>query len=171
MRLPVLLGLCVMLFGQVLVGCTGLVPVYSDQARVNASALRFNFEPPETRLEQIVLNRLKAAFPGAASPSDPTLDVSVSSAAVSSGMALFSVGRPVGIRVQATVTIAQGEAADAVEITRFTDTTYQGGKLVPTDLSSLSGAEETAAVSTAESLRAAILAHYQAPPVVNTPPS
>lgn len=169
MRLPVLLGLFVMLFGQVLAGCTGLVPVYSDQVRVNASALRFNFEPPETRLEQIVLNRLKAAFPSAASPSDPTLDVSVFSTAVSSGMVLFSVGRPVGIRVQAKVTISDGDAADAVEIIRFTDTTYQGGKLVPTDLNSSSGAEETAAVSTAESLRAAILVHYQAPPINNTP--
>lgn len=145
-----------------LAGCTSFTPVYGDVASGrDMSAVRFNFAAPDSHLEQIIFNRLKIAFPGPASPSDPTLDIAASVGTPQGSMSdAYAVARPVNIRVEATVTIELDEET-LFEATRFTDTAYQGGKLTPTDMASRTGAEETAAKSTAEALRAAILAGYR----------
>ena len=149
-------------FTLALAGCTSFAPVYGDPASGrDMSAVRFNFASPDSHLEQIILNRLKLVFPGPASPSDPVLDIAATTSAPQGVMSdAFDVARPVNVRVQAAVTITQGE--DIIfEATRFTDTAYQSGKLTPTDIASRTGAQETAASSTAEALRAAILAGYR----------
>lgn len=145
-----------------LAGCTSFAPVYGDAGPGrDMSAVRFNFASPDSLLEQIILNRLKLAFPSPATPSDPILDIAASSSAPQGSMSdAYSVARPVNVRVEAIVTITQGEEV-VFQATRFTDTAYQGGKLTPTDISSASGARETAARSTAEALRVAILAAYK----------
>lgn len=141
-------------------GCTSFAPVYGDMAG-GAPTARFNFAPPTNRAEQIILQRLQIAFPGTASPSDPTLTVSARRTGLPSAMSdAMSVASPVQVRVEATVTVTAGSTV-VFQATRFTDTAYQGGKLVPTNTASAIGAEETAAESTAESLRAAILAGYR----------
>lgn len=144
-----------------LVGCTSLAPIYGDPSSGrDMSTVRFNFASPDDHLEQIILNRLKVAFPGPALPSDPVLDIAASTSTPPGSMSnAYDVARPVNVRVEATVTIEDGEKI-LFEATRFTDTAYQGGKLTPTDIASSSGARETAARSTAEALRAAILAGY-----------
>lgn len=153
------LGAAVLSVG--LSACTSLAPVYGDHAGANASNIRFNFAPPSTRLDQLVLNRLAVAFPGPAQPGDPVLSVSTSSSGSYTGMSKVPEGSAlVGTRVEATVTVTQGEAT-LFSATRFTDTAYQSGKLAINDAASAAGAQETAARSTAESLRAAILAGYR----------
>lgn len=156
------------LMSAALAGCTSFAPVYGDMSSGMASA-RFNFAPPTNRLEQIILNRLSVAFPAPAGPEDPVLKVTASAAGASGALSkAFAVGEPGAVRVQAAVRIVQGEA-ELFSATRFTDTSYQGGKLAPTNQASLEGARETAAESTAEALRAAILAGYR-PGAVSTPP-
>ncbi|MVS97490.1 hypothetical protein [Devosia marina] len=144
-----------------LAGCTSLAPVYGDPASGrDVSSVRFNFAPPDSHIEQIILNRLKVAFPGPALLSDPVLDIAASTSSPQGSMSnAYEVARPVNVRVEATVTIMDGEET-IFEATRFTDTAYQSGKLTPTDIASAAGARETAARSTAEALRAAILAGY-----------
>jgi hypothetical protein len=141
--------------------CTSFAPVYGDVSSTSVSAARFNFAPPKNRLEQIILNRLDIACPGPANPGDPVLTVTAATTGLAGGLSdAIDVGNPVSTRVEATVTITHG---DQVVFTtrRFTDSTYQSGKLTPTDVFSATGAQETAARSTAESLRAAILAGYR----------
>ncbi|QQR39494.1 hypothetical protein [Devosia rhizoryzae] len=148
-------------FAITLGACTSFAPVYGDVSSTSVSAARFNLAPPKNRLEQIILNRLDIAFPGPANPSDPVLTVTAATTGLAGGLSnAIVVGNPVSTRVEATVTITQG---DQVLFTtrRFTDSTYQSGKLTPTDVFSATGAQETAARSTAESLRAAILAGYR----------
>lgn len=143
----------------VLAGCSGFTPVYGERSAL--ATARFNFAPPTNRVEQIILNRLAIAFPNSGSAGDPVLKVSASSTSLGSNLSnAVSVGALSATRVEASVTITQGETT-LFSATRFTDTSYQGGKLTPTDIASGTGAEETAAQSTAESLRAAILAGYR----------
>lgn len=152
-----------------LAGCTSFSPVYSDGAATGLAAARFNFAPPTSRLEQVVLNRLSLAFPAQGGPGDPVLRVSVSS--TSPGEALsnaMAVGAPVNVRVNATVSIVQ-DGATLFSASRFADTSYQGGKLAPTNQASAEGARDVAAQSAAEALRAAIMAGYR-PGLVSTQP-
>lgn len=152
-----------------LAGCTSFSPVYGDMSAGGLAAARFNFAEPTTRLEQVILNRLRVAFPNEAGPGDPVLRVVASTP--SAGAALsdaFAVGTPVNVRVQATISIVQNEQT-LFSATRFTDTAYQGGKLSPSNVLSAEGAREVAAESTAEALRAAILAGYR-PGMVSTQP-
>lgn len=149
--------------------CTSFTPVYGDASAAGLAAARFNFAPPTNRAEQLILNRLQVAFPNPAGPSDPTLTVRATTVSTSGPLSnAVAVASPVGTRVEATVTIAMGTET-VFSATRFTDTAYQGGKLAPTDALSAIGANETAARSTAESLRAAILAGYRPGMMVSTP--
>lgn len=146
----------------ILAACSGLTPVYGDRGARNPSTMSFNFAPPENRLEQIIINELSVFFPGTADASSPTLDVAASTANTPAPMTnAVIVGRVVQTRVVATVTIAYGD--DVFTATRFADAGYKAGDLVPVDLASAVGSEETAARATAEALRAAILATYRPP--------
>lgn len=143
-----------------LAACSSFTPVYGDRAGIGPAAMSFNFAPPENRLEQIIINELSLTFPATPSETSPTLDVTASTANTPAGMTNAVVtGRIIQTRVVATVTITQGE--DIFEVSRFADAGYKAGDLVPTDLASGTGSEETAARATAESLRAAILATYR----------
>lgn len=144
-----------------LAGCTSFSPVYGDRSGSNMESARFNFAPPDSRIEQIILDRLKVAFPGEPTPQDPVLDISaaVQGLPVSVSNA-YPVARPINIRVEATVTIERGENV-LFNATRFSDTAYQSGKLTPVDIATVAGAQETVALSTAEALRTAILAAYR----------
>ncbi|ODT66177.1 MAG: hypothetical protein ABS75_28610 [Pelagibacterium sp. SCN 63-23] len=163
----------VALFGAGLVaallsGCSSFAPVYGDHAGGMAAA-RFNFAPPSNRHEQLILNRLAVAFPGPATPADPVLRVSAGSSGPGEALSeAYAVARPVNVRVEADVTITQGNLV-LFEASRFADTASQSGKLTPVDIASATGAEENAARAVAESLRAAILAGYR-PAAVSTPP-
>lgn len=149
------------LVGLTLSACTSFAPVYGHVSSTSVAAARFNFAPPKNRLEQIIINRLEIAFPGPASASDPVLTVVASSGGVAGGISnAIAVGNPVSTRVEATVTVSR-DAAVLFTTRRFTDSAYQSGKLTPTDVFSATGALETAARSTAESLRAAILSGYR----------
>jgi len=156
------------LFAVGLSGCTSFSPVYGDMSGAGLADARFNFAPPTNRLEQVILNRLAVAFPNPAGPDDPVLSVSASSSSPQRALSdAFDVGVPINVQVQASVTIAAG-GQRLFSATRFTDTAYQGGKLSPTNQASAEGAREQAAESTAEALRAAILAGYR-PGAVSTP--
>jgi len=150
------------LLAGTLAGCTSFTPVYGDHAGGRSMAeVRFNFASPDSHLEQIILNRLKLAFPGPALPSDPTLDIDVATRSPRGPMSdAYAVAQPVNVRVEATVTIESGNEI-LFEATRFTDTAYQGGKLTPTNAFAGTGAREAAAESLAEALRAAMLAGYR----------
>jgi hypothetical protein len=149
------------LLAGVLSACTSFAPVYGDRSGAGMESVRFNFASPDSRLEQIVLDRLKLAFPGAPSPTDPVLDIAVITRAQPGAMSdAFDVARPMNIRVEAAVTISRGDEA-VFQADRFADTAYQGGRLVPVNLESKANAEETAARSVAEMLRVAILASYR----------
>lgn len=142
-----------------LAGCTSFTPVYGDASPV--STARFNFADPGNRLEQIILQRLQLAFPGPAAPSDPVLRVTATTPGIPEIKSdAYDVGIPMPVRVEATVSITSGDQV-LLQATRFSDTAYQSEKLSPTNAASLIGAQETAARSTAESLRAAILAGYR----------
>ena len=148
-------------FSGILAACTSFAPVYGDRADTGIQSARFNFAPPDSRLEQLIINRLKIAFPGEAGHEDPLLDIAaVSRSLPSSTSNAISVARPANVRVEATLTISQGDLVQ-FKVTRFTDTSYQSGKLTPVEIASSIGANESAARSTAESLRAAILAGYR----------
>ncbi|MHA6298284.1 hypothetical protein [Devosia sp. CAU 1758] len=157
--LPIAIALTLL---GLLAGCTSFAPVYGDRATDGSLAsARFNFAPSNSRLEQIILDRLKVAFPGEASPLDPVLDISASAGGLPGSVSnAFSVSRPANIRVTATATISQGGIV-LFETTRFSDTSYQTGKLTPVEIASASGTQEAAARSTAEAIRAAILAKYR----------
>ena len=147
-----------------LVACTSFAPVYGDRSGTGLETARFNFAPPDSRLEQIIFNRLKVAFPGEAGPDDPVLDLSVSTASLSGSMSnAITVARPANIRVEATVTITKDDSV-LFEATRFADTSYQGGKLTPVDIASSTSIQEAAAKAAAESLRLSILSGYQPTP-------
>ena len=147
----------VALLAVTLTACTSFAPVYGGGAGGGASALRFNFAPPDNRLEQIILDRLKLAFPGPATAADPTLDIAATASTPSGVMSnAIIVGKPINVRVEAVVTIVR-DSTPIFSATRFSDTAYQGEKLTPVDLASRSGALETAARSVAEAVRAAIL--------------
>lgn len=156
--LPLLVA--VVLVALTLAGCTSFAPVYGDRAGVSPAAMSFNFAPPENRLEQIIINELSLTFPATPTEGSPILEVTASTASTPAGMSNAVItGRIIQTRVAATVTITKGD--EVFTITRFTDTGYKAGDLVPVDLASASGSEETAARSTAELLRAAILATYR----------
>lgn len=142
--------------------CSSFAPVYGVTAKGrDMASVAFNFAPPETRLEQIIINRLKVAFPAQAAPQDPILDISAATSSLPGSQSnAFSVGRPSNIRVEATVTIVQSDEV-AFSATRFSDTSFQSGKLTPVEIASTNGAQETAARSVADALRAAILAGYR----------
>ncbi len=161
------------LAGAGLAGCSSFTPVYGDMSGNGVAAARFNFAPPQNRLEQVILNRLKIAFPGPALPTDPVLTVTAATSGVGRALSdTAEVAEQVTTRIEATLTITQGERL-LFTTTRFTDSSLQSGKLTLTNISSASGTEETAARSTAESLRVAILAGYRpgmAPIAVVSPP-
>lgn len=141
--------------------CSGFAPVYGDASSGGIAAARFNFAAPNSRIEQIIINRLKISFPNPAGPQDPTLSVNAGRAGGWTGISnAFPVGRPAGAGVRGTVTITQADVV-LFSATRVTQSTYQGGKLTPTDIFSDEGAQEVTAVSTADALRAAILAGYR----------
>jgi hypothetical protein len=149
------------LLAGLLSACASFTPVYGDRTPSGISAARFNFAPPDSRLEQLVLNRLKIAFPGPANDADPVLDVALSVRSLSSGLSTsFDAATPARIRVDATVRVIRGDDV-LFEVTRSSDTAYQGGKLTPTAIAASAGAQETAALSVAESLRVALLAGYR----------
>lgn len=144
-----------------LAGCTSFAPVYGDSAQAGFSGVRFNFAPPKNRMEQLILNRLGIAFPNPAGPNDPVLSVNASSRSTDRTKSdPFRTREPLGIEVRAQVIIRQGDAV-AFNASRVTSTSYQEGGLTLTNRESAIGAEETAARSTAEALRAAILAGYR----------
>lgn len=149
------------LLAGLLAGCTSFAPVYGDRSGAGMDSVRFNFSAPDSRLEQIIFDRLKLAFPGEAGPNDPVLDIAAStSAPAGSKSDAFEVARPVNVRVQATVTITLSDRV-LFETTRFADTAYQNGKLTPVDIASRQGVGETAARAAAESLRLSILSGYR----------
>ncbi len=152
-----------------LAGCTSFAPVYGGGEAAGLAAARFNFAPPTNRLEQVMLNRLALAFPNAAGANDPVLRVSARSLSLGGALSkAVAVGSPVETRVEATISIEQ-DGQTLFTATRFTDTAYQSGKLAPTERASVEGVRETAALSTAEALRLAILAGYR-PGMVSTQP-
>lgn len=143
-----------------LASCTSFAPVYGERGGLSPADFKFNFAEPDSRIEQVVLNQLALSFVSPPTPLSPTLDVTVSSSNLASAMSnAQSFSQIIQTRVTATVTITQGE--DVVTITRFSDASYRAGSLTPTDLASATAATETAARSTAEALRAAILATYK----------
>lgn len=149
------------LLASFLTACTSFAPVYGDRSGAGMEAVRFNFASPDSRLEQIVLDRLKLAFPGQAGPNDPVLDIAVTTASLPGSQSnAFSVGKPINTRVEATLTVTRGDQVE-FSATRFADTAYQSGKLTPVDIASAAGAQETAARAAAEALRAAVLAGYR----------
>ncbi|KKB07554.1 hypothetical protein [Devosia chinhatensis] len=144
-----------------LASCTSFAPVYGDRAGGGMALARFNFAPPTNRLEQVILNRLKVAFPEPPGPTDPIVSVTVSSSTLAGSLSSsILVGEPVAVRVTATLKIARGDET-VFTATRASDTSYQGGKLSPTERASAIGAGEQAAAAAAEALRAAILAGYR----------
>ena len=152
------------LLAGLLSACTSFAPVYGDRSGSGVDSVRFNFFAPDSRLEQLILNRLKVAFPGQAAPSDPLLDIVTTTASPTGSISdAISVARPSNVRIQSTVTIRNGDQV-LFEATRFADTSYQTGKLTPVDMASSQGAQETAAKAVAEALRAAILAGYRPTP-------
>lgn len=154
---PVVAGLLVCM----LAACTSFAPVYGDRSGTDVQTIRFNFAPPDTRLEQLIINRLRVAFPGAAAPTDPVLDIAATVSSPAGAMSnAIAVGRPVNVRIEATVKVNSGPDT-LFSATRFSDTTYQSGKLTPVGIASADGARETAAHNVAEALRAAILAGYR----------
>lgn len=149
------------LLASFLTACTSFAPVYGDRSGAGMETVRFNFASPDSRLEQIILDRLKLAFPGEAGPGDPVLDIAVTTSSLPGSQSnAFLVARPANTRVEAALTIARDDAVE-FSATRFADTAYQSGKLTPVDIASATGAQETAARSVAEALRAAILAGYR----------
>ena len=149
------------LLAGLLAACTSFAPVYGDRSGAGMESVRFNFASPDSRLEQIIFDRLKLAFPGQAGPNDPVLDIVVTTASLPGSQSnAFSIARPVNTRVEAALTI-KGDDAVEFSATRFADTAYQSGKLTPVDIASVAGAQETAARSVAEALRAAVLAGYR----------
>ncbi|MBJ3785049.1 hypothetical protein [Devosia sediminis] len=151
-------GLAAGLVTTVLTGCASFAPVYGGHAGGGAHSVRFNFASPDSRLEQIIFDRLKVAFPGPALPGDPVLDLVVTrSTPAGSNSDAYAVARPVNVRIEATVTIAR-DGEPVFEAKRFADTAYQGGKLASTNAISNLEAERTAAEGVAESLRLALLA-------------
>ncbi|SMQ60451.1 hypothetical protein SAMN06295905_0378 [Devosia lucknowensis] len=160
-RRTLLSGFGVAALAAVLSSCTSFAPVYGDLSSNSISAARFNFASPGSRLDQVALNRLKVAFPGAAQPSDPDLAVSIAVTTLAAPLSTsIAVAAPVRIRVEGRVTISRGDDV-AFEATRFVDTSYQSGKLTQTEMASSSGAQEAAAIAVADALRAAILAGYR----------
>jgi hypothetical protein len=144
-----------------LTACTSFAPVYGGRSGAGMEAVRFSFASPDSRLEQIVLGRLKLAFPGEAGPNDPVLDITVTTASLPGSQSnAFSVARPVNLRVEATLTVTRDGEVE-FSATRFADTAYQSGKLTPVDIASVAGAQETAARSVAEALRLSILSGYR----------
>jgi hypothetical protein len=161
-KLP-LIAATAMLAGLV-TACTSFAPVYGDRPASGAQDIRFNFAAPDSRFEQIILDRLKLAFPGEAGPDDPVLDLVASTDHPPRSISnAYPVARPINVRGQATVTIKQGKQV-LFEATRFADSAYQSGKLTPVDLASAQGAQENVAEGVAESLRAAVLAGYRPGP-------
>jgi hypothetical protein len=158
--LEVVKSVTLVLVSVALAACSSFVPVYGDRSGANMQTVRFNFTAPDSRLEQIIIDRLKLVFPAEASPQDPVLDI-VATLAGGAGSAsnAFPVSRPSNFRVQATVTIVQDDALLFSE-TRFADSGFQGNKLTPTDLFSSAGAQESAARAVADSIRAAIISTY-----------
>ncbi|MFC3703872.1 hypothetical protein ACFOOL_03775 [Devosia honganensis] len=159
-RSAVFAAIGALMLTMVLAACTSFAPVYGGHAG-GMEAARFNFAAPANREEQLILNRLRLAFPGPAAPDDPVLRVTA--ATRSPGDALsdaFAVARPVNVRVEASVAISR-DGVVLFEATRFADTARQAGKLTPVDLASATGAAERAAEAVAEALRAAILAGYR----------
>lgn len=149
------------LLASLLAACTSFAPVYGDRSGAGMASVRFNFASPDSRLEQIVLDRLKLAFPGQAGQDDPLLDIDVTTSSLPGSQSnAFSVARPVNTRVEAMLTVTRDDAVE-FSATRFADTAYQSGKLTPVDIASATGAQETAARSVAEALRAAILSGYR----------
>jgi hypothetical protein len=158
MNLRTLTSLCLAALLPILTACSSFSPVYGDAK--SPAVLSFNFTPPSNRLEQIIINELSLVFPATPDEASPTLNVSAATANTSAPMtAAVIVGRIVQTRVVATVTIAQG--GSLFTVTRFADAGYKAGDLVPVDLASATGSEETAARATAEALRAAILSTYR----------
>lgn len=158
-RLATLIG--VALLSLALAACSSFTPVYGDRAGGGLSEARFFFAEPGSRIEQIVLNRLRTVFPQPARPGDPTLSVSVSAGGAYEGISnAFPARRPLGRRVTATVSIV-GADGTAFSATRFVDTSYQSDSVTPADAAAADGAMERAARAVAESLRAAILADYR----------
>jgi hypothetical protein len=149
------------LLAGLLTACTSFAPVYGDRSGAGMEAVRFNFASPDSRLEQIVLDRLKLAFPGQAGPDDPLLDINVSTSSLPRSQSnAFPIAKPVNTRVEATLTVTRDGEVE-FSATRFADTAYQSGKLTPVDIASATGAPQTAARSVAEALRAAVLASYR----------
>lgn len=163
-RLRILFAIIGCAVALVLAGCSGFTPVYGGLTSATPAGYSFQFAKPRNRLEQIILNELAAAFPAPATGASPTLSVNAAAAATTAPMSsAITLGRIVGSRVTATVTIAG--TVSAFSVTRFADAGYQPGAVVVTDQAALTNAQETAARATAESLRAAILATYR--PTVN----
>ncbi|QYO77756.1 hypothetical protein [Devosia salina] len=160
-----LLSLATMaLLASLLTACTSFTPVYGDRPGAGMESVRFNFASPDSRIEQIIFDRLKLAFPGEAGPNDPVLDIAASAVSLPGSMSnAFAVARPTNVRVQATVTITNDDRV-LFEATRFADTAYQSGKLTPVDIASSQGAQETAARAAAESLRISVLSGYRPAP-------
>lgn len=145
--------------------CTSFAPVYGGASGTGVESVRFNFAPPDSRLEQVVLDRLKIAFPGTPSSADPVLDVNVSTTTLPGSLSnALSVSKPVNIRVSGSVSIAQG-GETLFMANRFSDTAYQADRLTPVDIFTRSGTQESAAAALAESLRTAILAGYRPAPL------
>ena len=156
-RMKLLSIVATALLATILAACTSFSPVYGDRSGPDLQSARFNFAVPDSRLEQIIFDRLKLAFPGQAGPNDPILDIAATTSSLPGSMSnAIAVARPVNIRVEATVTITKDDRT-LFEATRFADTAYQSGKLTPVDIASTQGAEETAAKAAAESLRLTIL--------------
>ncbi|WP_297107252.1 hypothetical protein [uncultured Devosia sp.] len=149
---------------SLLTACTSFAPVYGDRSGEGMESVRFNFASPDSRLEQIIFDRLKLAFPGEAGPNDPVLDIAASTVSLPGSMSnAFAVARPVNVRVEASVTISRDDRI-LFEATRFADIAYQSGKLTPVDIASSQGAQEMAARASAESLRLSVLSSYRPAP-------
>lgn len=141
--------------------CSGFAPVYGTNSAGGMSGASFQFAEPTNRIEQIIINRLRIAFPASGNVSDPVLKVSASQGGQQNSMSdAFAVARPASLEVSGTVTVLQGDKV-LFQATRVTGTAYQSGKLTLNEIESQKGTQELAAASTADALRAAILAGYR----------
>lgn len=154
--------LAIGLLSTALAACTSFTPVYGDRTGGGVEAIRLNFATPSNRVEQLIMNRLKVAFPGQPGPNDPVLDIGASVTTLPGSQSdAYSVARPTNIRLEAALSIVGADGELLFQATRFVDTSYTTGGLASVNINANTGTQESAARSVAESLRAAILVGYR----------
>ena len=115
--------LAIGLLSTALAACTSFTPVYGDRTGGGVEAIRLNFATPSNRVEQLIMNRLKVAFPGQPGPNDPVLDIGASVTTLPGSQSdAYSVARPTNIRLEAALSIVGADGELLFQATRFVDT-------------------------------------------------